>query len=365
MMKIQKVKISKLMMPLSKPFITNIRTSTKLQSLIYQIVLEDGSKGYGESAENYKLTGESFKDMVEYSKNIVDMITGMDVRSALSILTNTNQYHSSKYGIEVAMVDAISQSEGKSIDKYLNIGEPMQYLQNDTTISVMNESDTRKATISTIRAGYKCIKYKVSRGTDELNRILNVKDLLGKGVSIRIDPNQAWSRQQAITYIDKLQNSDIKVDFIEQPVNANDLDGMREVKRFSHIPIVADESVFGLEDAEKIINGKYADLINIKLIKCGGPIEAIRIANFAKKRRIRCLFGCTSEVNISLSMAAYLSAGLSNVSFIDLDGLDYLSDTPFSGGMIPSLNGKIYLPKTTGLGININPNSKYLTTIFE
>lgn len=137
---------------------------------------------------------------------------------------------------------------------------------------------------------------------------------------------------------------------------------MKEITRFSRIPIVADESVFGLNDAKKVIAERCADLINIKLIKCGGPIEAIRIANFAKEKGIGCLFGCTSEVNISLSMAACLSAGLSNVYFIDLDGLDYVNNTPFSGG-IHTDNGLTYVPQAMGLGIDVETSSEYLNPI--
>ena len=70
---------------------------------------------------------------------------------------------------------------------------------------------------------------------------------------------------------------------------------------------MADESVFGIQDAKKIINGKFADMLNIKLIKCGCPIEAFRIAKLAQKNNIKCMFGCTSEANIAITMAAYLA----------------------------------------------------------
>lgn len=362
MVKIQSVKLFKLAMPLSKPFITNIRASTSLHSLIYQVVLEDGSNGYGESAENYKLTGESLTDMIDYSKKAISTIKGMDADSALTSIVNAEHYHSAKYGIEMALVDAIARSNGESVNSYLNIDAATRPLYNDTTISIMDEISTRNATSATVQAGYKCIKYKVKSGTEELNRILSVADLLSDDVSIRIDPNQAWSRQESISNIGKLQDSGIKVDFIEQPVKVDDLDGMKEITRFSRIPIVADESVFGLNDAKKVIDEGYADLINIKLIKCGGPIEAIRIANFAKEKGIGCLFGCTSEVNISLNMAACLSAGLSNVHFIDLDGLDYVDNTPFSGG-IHTDNGLTYIPQAMGLGIDAETSSEYLNPI--
>lgn len=137
------------------------------------------------------------------------------------------------------------------------------------------------------------------------------------------------------------------------------MDTLKELSEFSHIPIVTDESVFGLEDAKKIINGEYADMLNIKLIKCGGPIEAVKIAKYAQDHNVNCMFGCTSEANIAISMAATLVASLPNVVYYDLDGLDFIDKSPFTGGVVKEAD-KLIIPNNFGLGIKADEDSDSL-----
>ena len=71
-----------------------------------------------------------------------------------------------------------------------------------------------------------------------------------------------------------MENRNLNIEFIEQPVHAKDWDGLKYVKDHVQTPIMADESIFSASDALKIVQGRYADLINIKLMKCGGIREA-------------------------------------------------------------------------------------------
>lgn len=161
----------------------------------------------------------------------------------------------------------------------------------------------------------------------------------------------------------ELDNSSLKIEFIEQPVPNLMYAEMKQITKQATMPVIADESVFNLQDAKDVIEHGYGNAINIKLIKCGGPLEAIEIANYAKRKNVDCLFGCTTEANVALTAAAYLSVGLSNVKYIDLDGLDYIVDSPFTGGMIDH-NGLIQLPEQSqGLGIetNVSKLDQYVT----
>ncbi|MCH4171544.1 MAG: mandelate racemase [Lactobacillus sp.] len=359
---IKELRIFKLQMPLIRPLITNIRTSTDLHSLIFQLVLTDGTVGCGEAAENVKLTGENLATMAINAQNWAVELKGLEVAVALQKITHEPTYHAARYGIETALIDAIAQTQQLAMRSYLKLPGTGTTLADDTTISIMDTAATKAATQRVIAAGYKHIKYKVSGAPSEIDRILSVQDLLPEDVTLRIDPNQAWSYEAAVTAINRLQQATFKLAFIEQPVPVDQLEALRKLRQNSSIPIVADEAVFSFADARKIILGGYADMINIKLIKCGGPLEAIKIADFAAEHHVNCLFGCTAEVNVALTMAACLSAGLKNVKYIDLDGLDYVTAPPFTGG-ITSENGQITLPRTPGLGITLVANSTYLSKI--
>lgn len=358
MAKIKQFKIFKLSMPLSHAFITNKRKSTDMNSLIFKVILSDGTIGWGEAAENINLTGITIQDMFNFSCSLIEQVLNKEADLALELVSKA-EYNPAKYGIETAILDAVSQSKKKSISDLLRISKPTDKIANDTTISIMSPEKTIKCTKKLVKQGYRHLKYKLGPGENEIDRILNLSVYIPKDVSIRIDPNQAWNRVSALKYIDLLEKSSLKIDFIEQPIEAQDLDTLKELSQFSHIPIVADESVFGLEDAKKIINDKYADMLNIKLIKCGGPIEAVKIAKYAQGHNVKCMSGCTSEANIAISMATILAASLPNVVYYDLDGLDFIDNSPFNGGVVKEAD-KLIISNNFGLGIKVDENSNAL-----
>lgn len=361
MTEVNKIQIFKLSLPLNQPFITNKRTSHDMSSLIFKVILSDGNIGWGESAENINLTSVNLQGMFDFSSNIIEKITNKEIYSALNQVIKA-KYNPAKYGLETALLDAFSQSTGKTISDLLDIAKPTNKLLNDTTVSIMNYEKPISYTNELIKKGYHCIKYKIGPGKDEVKRILALSNYLPKTVSIRIDPNQAWNKEEAFKFISILQKSTLCIDFIEQPTEEKDLNTLRELAKFSEIPIVADESIFSFQDAKTIVENQYANMLNIKLIKCGGPIEAVKIAKFADEHNVKCMFGCTSEANIAISMAAFLAASLPNVIFFDLDGLDFINKTPFSGGVVKK-EDKLEIPGYLGLGIRVNEKSEYLNLI--
>lgn len=354
MSKIVSYQICKLDIPLKRPFVTSIRSSKSLKGIFCKIGLDDGQIGFGESAENIKLTGENREDMYRFTKDFLEEHLNQDTDDTLLSLQGFANHVAARYGMETAILDAIAKSNGMEIADELGIPVTQRTLANDTTVSILNVDDTIAETKRVLNQGYRHIKYKVGSKISEVERILQLEELIPKDVAIRIDPNQSWTYQQTLDAIKEFDAADLKVEFIEQPVNLAKFEDMRRLSLETTIPIIADESVFNLEDAKNVIEHGYGNAINIKLIKCGGPLEAIEIANFAKRHAVDCLFGCTTEANIAMTIAAYLSAGLSNVKYIDLDGLDYIADTPFSGGVVDS-RGNLQIPEqNSGLGIEIN-----------
>ncbi|MCH3904983.1 MAG: mandelate racemase [Lactobacillus sp.] len=360
---IQKISLFKLTLPLKHPFITNKRYSTDMTSLLFKVVLDDDTAGWGEAAENKNLTGDDFEAMFADGKTLSSQIVKQDAEAALRQLAATD-YLPVKYGLETAVLDAVCRSKGQTIAKYLQLPAAQQRLENDTTISIMDAENMLDTTTPFVVRGYKHLKYKIGPGKDEIARLQRLEQLLPEGTTVRIDPNQAWEPAEAMNYLQLLADSSLKIDFIEQPVAVEQTETMQALAAADLIPIVADEAVFTLADAKKIIAAKSANMLNIKLIKCGGPLEAVQIAQYAAQHQVDCMFGCTSEANIAITMAAKLSASLSNVKFYDLDGLDFIKETPFMGGVI--VNGpELMLPDTHGLGITVNESSPALQMLTE
>ena len=113
----------------------------------------------------------------------------------------------------------------------------------------------------------------------------------------------------------------MRLELVEQPVKAQDLEGMKYVTERVHTPIMADESVFGPTEVIELIRMRAADIINIKLMKTGGMSNAIHIADIAAMYQVECMIGCMVETSISVSAAVHLAVAKSNViTKVDLDG---------------------------------------------
>ena len=150
-----------------------------------------------------------------------------------------------------------------------------------------------------------------------------------------------------------MQEKGLDIEFVEQPVKARDFDGLKYVTERSYVPVLADESVFSAEDALKIMQMRAADLVNIKLMKCGGLYEAKKIVNIAEAAGVECMLGCMAEESgIAINASAALGAALSNITRADLDASFSLKELPFTGGFTIRDTRYLVLPEEPGLGIS-------------
>jgi L-alanine-DL-glutamate epimerase-like enolase superfamily enzyme len=134
------------------------------------------------------------------------------------------------------------------------------------------------------------------------------------------------------------------VEYVEQPVAANDLAGLRFVRDRSSLPIIADESCVVAADIPRLAG--VADGINIKLSKCGGLREALRMIATARAHGMLVMAGCMIETSLGITAAAHFAPLL---DFADFDGAALLSDDPFVGATITG--GRISIPTEPGLGV--------------
>lgn len=137
---------------------------------------------------------------------------------------------------------------------------------------------------------------------------------------------------------------------MEQPLKAWDIDGMKEIRDRVSTTIVADESMFSPRDAYRIINEEAADMINIKLMKCGGISQALKIATLAEVKGMKCMIGCMLESKLSVTAAAHLAVSLPVITKIDLDSPLLGREDPIHGG-IKYRKNIVTLGKGSGLGI--------------
>jgi L-alanine-DL-glutamate epimerase and related enzymes of enolase superfamily len=146
-----------------------------------------------------------------------------------------------------------------------------------------------------IARGFRTLKIKVGINPSlDVERLIAVRQAVGKDIIIRADANQAWNAHQAVDLLQEIQSHAINLELIEQPVKSVDLEGLAYVTAHSPVPVVADESCFSPEDARKIYQEHLADMVNIKLMKCGGLHNALKIVQYAKEAGAQCM--CTAVI---------------------------------------------------------------------
>ncbi|MEF8725835.1 MAG: enolase C-terminal domain-like protein [Candidatus Bipolaricaulota bacterium] len=120
-----------------------------------------------------------------------------------------------------------------------------------------------------VSEGFNVLKIKLGENVDlDLERLEEINGAVGDRIKLRIDANQGWSRTEALLFMSQLDRENVQ--FVEQPIAADDLEGMRYLRDNAGVPILADESVHGPESALGLIRRGAADFLNIKLSKCGG-----------------------------------------------------------------------------------------------
>src|SRR5947209_14743747 len=159
---------------------------------------------------------------------------------------------------------------------------------------------------------------------------------------MRVDANTGWTPKEAIKMINAL--APYNIEFVEQPVAAHDLAGLKLIRDNVPVPIIADESCVTVEDIPRVAGN--VDGINIKLMKCGGIRHALKMIHVARAHNLRVMIGCMIESSLAITAAAHLSP---LVDYADLDGHLLIDNDPYVGGTV--MNGKLVLPGAPGLGV--------------
>lgn len=354
-MKITRVRLGRLEAPLRVPFKTALRTVDKIRDVAVAVYTDTGAVGYGEAPPTAAITGETEGSLLEaLTLHIAPAVLGREVED-LEALTDAVSHSivrnsSAKAAMDMALWDLYGQRWGLPVQALLGGGRPQ--LTTDLTISVNPPEQMARDALDAVARGYDTLKLKV--GVDpalDTARLLAVRQAVGPKIRLRIDANQAWTAPQAVRILDAMQSRNLDLELVEQPVPAQDLAGLKYVTDRGIVPVLADESVFGPRDAAEVLARHAADLLNIKLMKCGGITGALKIAALAEVYGVECMMGCMLEAKLSVNAAVAVACARRIVTKIDLDGPGLCSADPVRGGAV--FDGKTITPcAAPGLGID-------------
>ncbi len=352
-MRILDIKTQVVKAPLKTPFKTALREVTHLEDLVVTIHTDSGLIGYGEGASTAVITGETLISMQGAIEYINPLLIDRDIEdfNNLLFIVEKSMVHNStiKSALNMALYDLRSQS--LKLPLYKLLGGTKKRFETDITISLNSIDIMLEDCQKAIDLGYGILKIKVG---ESINKDYNRIETIAKSfpnIKLRIDGNQAWSAKESVRLLQKLENNGIVTELIEQPVKANDFRGMKYIKERTLTPLLADESVFSPKNAIELLEMDACDIINIKLAKCGGVTNALKIADIAELYDVKCMVGCMLEGAISVTAGVHLASARDNIiTMLDLDGANLLAYNPIKGGAIFH-ESEIILDNNYGLGI--------------
>lgn len=351
---IESVTATRVSTPLHTPFVTALRRTTTTDTVVVRVTDGDGCTGWGEAPQVWQVTGESLAGAEAcVTGPLAAAVVGRDaddlLASCRAVASAVAANHGAKAAVDVALHDLVARRRGVSLPALL--GGTAHRLPTDVTLAAGDADTLAGAALERTVEGFGVLKMKV--GTDartDVDRVRAVRAAVGPDVRLRLDANQGWTAREAVRVISALEDAGLDVELVEQPLPAADLDGLAWVTDRVRTPVMADESVYGVRDLCEVIRRRAADLVNVKLAKCGGLSVARTLLELARAHGVGTIVGSMMETHIGVGAAASLVAAHGTTLVCDLDAAWWTERSPVTGGL--RYDGPtIVLPEAPGLGI--------------
>ena len=319
-------------------FRTARTTSASSRCVIVEI--SDGTiVGLGEAAPS-RFYGETADTVVEVLKGVRRVVE--DCAHEVELMADLTSRGlkgnpSARAALEIAAHDMMGKRYGIPLYRHFELDPAALPL---TTMSIgLDDPDVMLEKAIDAR-DFPILKVKLDADID-LSIVSRIKE--ATGASVTVDANCAWTRSEAVEKATELAR--IGVEFLEQPVAADDVEGLAYVRERTDVPVFADESCPTSEQLPVV--APAVDGVVIKLMKCGGLVEAVRMARKAREMGLKTMIGCMMESSLAITAAAHISPLM---DYADLDSGLMMTNDPFTGVKID--RGRMSLPEEAGLGVH-------------
>jgi L-Ala-D/L-Glu epimerase len=324
------------------PFIIARGGSSDWRVVVVRVADKDGMEGVGEAAPSrfYGETADTVVAALERLRPVIEAADPWSLETLEEEMYRALRFNgSARSAVSMAFHDLAGKRLGVPLYRMWGL-DPARAPLSSFTIAIARDEKELRSRIAEAR-DYPVLKVKL--GSDRDEEIIGIVRDAAPDKVLRVDANAAWTPKQAVRMSHVLR--DHGVEFLEQPLAPGNIEGMRFVREHSPLPLIADESCIDSRDVARLVG--VVDGINIKLAKCGGLREALRMIATARSHDMLVMTGCMIETSIAITAAAHFSPLL---DFADLDGAALLSDDPYRGATIEK--GRIAIPDGPGLGIS-------------
>ncbi len=353
MTKIKDIKVWSEDLGNTKPYTIAFKTIDEVRNAFVEITLDNGQTGIGAANPSEYVVGENLSQCLEALKeNNIEFLMGRDIRElnrlTYEVWNKFPKNPSARAALDIALYDVFTKYLDVPLVSFL--GQKIKKLPTSNTIGIKNVEETLKEAAEYIKKGFKVLKVKLGKDLDEdVERMFKLREKFGSGLVLRIDANQGYTTEQTIQFYGRTY--DLNIELIEQPLPAKSIHEMKNLPKEVRAVIAADESLITPQDAIELIKPpKAAGIFNIKLMKCGGVSQGLKIADIALHESVDLFWGCNDESIVSITAALHAAYACSNTKYIDLDGSFDLGKDVVKGGFILK-DGYMYCSDKPGLGV--------------
>lgn len=352
---IRAVRARPLIAPMKEPFEIATGARTKVENVLIELKLADGTRGFGECAPLPAFNGETMEGALKAIRSGAQKLLGLDAarfeplsRKIQSLFPASGAVRA---GLEMAALDAWGRQRRLPLWSYF--GGSSTTVATDVTVTIVPPAAAAAAAKRITRMGISTIKIKVGRDLDDdVLRVEAVSKAAPKARLI-VDANQGYKASGALKLLKRLSSIKIRPVLFEQPVAEQDWAGLAQVAREGGVAVAADETASSLANVLKIAQLKAAHAVNIKLMKFGVR-ESLEAARAARACGLRLMIGGMVESRLAMACAAHLAAGFGGFEFVDLDTPLWFSRDPMKGGPKIGPGGAYDLSSVAG-GIGVQP----------
>ena len=386
MMGLRSIDLYHVLVPLRKPIRHASFERAASDNLVVRVTLDDGTVGYGEGVPRPYVTGETIEStfatlegldldrILERPADLPALVRRLEALKLPETEADPRGMagNSARCALELALLDAYARREGRSFGDAVRMVESTRDLLRPEAAPVrysgaITAEDRKKEVVSAWKMwiyGFEQVKVKVGvAGQDDPSRLEKLREILGRRMDIRIDANEAWSASEVIERVAPLLA--FRPSALEQPVPHSQVDALADIRPSLGVPVMLDESLCGYPDAVNAVERKTADLLNVRLSKCGGIIPSLEIMALAHRGGLGVQLGChPGETGLLSAAGRHVAAHVRGIRYLEGSyDRHVLASNLIAEDITFRYGGRAGPLKGPGLGVTVVPEALERMTV--